>query len=42
MRKPAGDPLEVGEHSVATLTMQASDGVLEEFAVIHHHSPDRN
>ena len=35
MRKPARDPLEIGENPVAPLVMQAAEGGTEEFAVIH-------
>jgi hypothetical protein len=36
MRKAAGEPLEVGEHTVAPLVMQATKGGTEKLAVIHH------
>ena len=35
MRKPARDPLEIGENPVTPLIMQAVEGGTEEFAVIH-------
>jgi hypothetical protein len=36
MREAARDPLEIGENAVAPLVMQAAEGGVEEFAVIHH------
>ena len=35
MRKPARDPLEIGENPVAPLIVQAAEGGTEELAVIH-------
>ena len=42
MRKPAGDPLEVGENPVAAFIMQAIEGGTEELAVIHGENLERN
>ena len=42
MRKPAGDPLEIGEHAVAPLVMQAAEGGTEELAVIHRQNLKRS
>jgi hypothetical protein len=38
MGKPACDPLQVGENTIAPLIMQAAEGVTEELAVIHHET----
>ena len=38
VRKPAGDPLEIGENAIAPLVMQAIEGGTEELAVIHHET----
>jgi hypothetical protein len=35
MREPAGDALEIGEHTVAPLIMQAIKGGTEKLVVIH-------
>jgi hypothetical protein len=40
MRKPARDPLEIGENPVAPLGVQLIEGVLEELAVIHRQTWD--
>ncbi|MEY9172082.1 hypothetical protein ABIF15_003314 [Bradyrhizobium elkanii] len=46
VREAACDPLEVGEHPVAPLVVQAVEGGIEELAVIHRQTqkaePDRN
>ena len=41
MREPAGDPLEVSEHAVAALVMQAVERGAEELAVIHDETCKR-
>ena len=41
MRKPARDPLEIGENPVAPLVMQAVEGGTEELAVIHRKTLER-
>jgi hypothetical protein len=35
VREAAGDPFEVGEDAVTALVMQAGEGGVEEFVVIH-------
>ena len=38
VRKPAGDPLEIGKDAIAPLVMQAIERGTEELAVIHHET----
>src|SRR5690349_19565114 len=38
MRKPSGDPLEIGENPVAPLIMEATKGGTEILAVVHRKS----
>ena len=35
VREAAGDPFEIGENAVTPLVMQAVEGGVEEFIVIH-------
>src|SRR4051794_13781009 len=42
MREPAGDALEIGEHAVAPLGVEAIKGGTEELGVIHRQNLQRN
>jgi hypothetical protein len=41
MRKSACNPLEIGENAVTPLIMQAVEGGIEKFAVIHRKTWNR-
>jgi hypothetical protein len=42
MREPAGCALQIGEHTIAALGMEAIEGGIEELGVIHRCNLRRN